>query len=246
MTVAATLLVWSGAAGVICQSPTPSRQRFQVRPVDEAAKDLSLKAFRAELIAAVKRRDAAFVINVAEPTVQAKLQPSLDPTVPRRAGSPESEDWATLEGLLSLGGSFTTVNGAKEVRLEFCAPYTYSAYPVDGSMARITERLAGHDDVPEAGPWVILGARVPVRAEPSTSGKIVKYLSHDLVLTGDQSGTPPTWIGVYVADGIQGWVPATEIRDPNDYHACFAKVGSRWMMTEFDNHRLPWAPLKTK
>ena len=102
--------------------------RFPLLPVDEATHDNSLLKFRAELIAAVKRRDVEGVMR----NVDANVDRSRDKDALRGRLSWNGGDnpsWAHLESALALGGSFTTTRGRVEQRREFCAPYTYSTYP---------------------------------------------------------------------------------------------------------------------
>ena len=137
--------------------------------------------------------------------------------------------------MLSLGGRFTTSRGAQPGRREFCAPYTYSAYP--SQLNSIVEAMAGHDDNPESDPWVILGERVPVLERPTASAPVVGYLSHTLVIPSraESPGSPRVrWREIFMPDGQTGWIPAEQIRNPADYHACFARIDGQWRMTAFN------------
>jgi hypothetical protein len=208
-------------------------KRVQLPPVNEAAQDPSFEAFHRALIEAVKRRDAAFVIESTIPELQGRFSGRLD--LPRSAfvGGREASEWGVLERLLDLGGAFTTTGGKERGRREFCAPYTYSSYPYSALQAP----LAGRDENTEGSPWVILGARVPVHAAPKAGARVLTYLSHDLVIMGGGGEATATagWQDLYTYDGWHGWVRADQVRDPRDYHACFAMIDGRWLMTTFSH-----------
>jgi hypothetical protein len=218
----------------------PSKEPV-LRFVDEAPQDQLFEKFRARFWAAVKARDAESVMRWAVPTLRAHFQQGL--ALPNSAFSgPKYEDaeWAELEKVLSLGGAFTTTRGALAGRREFCAPYTYSAFP--SPLNAIVEKMPGHDANPEGDPWVVLGERVPVLLEPSANAKMVEQLSHNLViLSGAEApGKPPVrWREVFTPSGRRGWVSAEQLRDPSDYHACFAQIDGEWRLASFERHRSP-------
>jgi hypothetical protein len=134
-----------------------TRNEFRLPPLDEAAQDPTFDEFRTRLIAAVKARDAKFVIDAAVPLLQQRFKEGLA-LPPSAFAGPAREDaeWRELERVLLLGGSFTTTRGARRGRREFCAPYAYSTYPTQ--LNAIVESMAGHDVNPEGDPWVILGS----------------------------------------------------------------------------------------
>jgi hypothetical protein len=137
----------------------------------------------------------------------------------------DSAPWKELEDLLSLGGTFTTTRGGRAGRREFCAPYTYSAYPKPPP-----RHLTGETD-----PWVVLGDNVLVRLQRSTAAPIIGRLSYNIIpAVGGFDPDPKTgarWVAVELPNDREGWVLAEHIRDPEDYRACFAFVAGRWEMT---------------
>lgn len=206
----------------------PSRQlRFPFPPVDEARLDPGFKAFRDRFIAAVKARDVSVVLKLMSPQLRSKLESWLSRPRSDFIGGAEQVDWGEFDRLLALGGSFTTWRGAVDGRREFCAPYVYSAYP-----SRIPAPIEGEND-----PWVIIKAHVPVRAEPSLKARVVTYLSYELVKAdgwlGPDQENGLQWAEVALLNGREGYVREGDIRDPTDYHACFAKVDGQWLMTAF-------------
>lgn len=224
----------------IGQQPSPSQEAV-LRFVDEAPQDPLFEKFRARFLASVKARDAESVMGWSTPALQAHFQQGL--ALPKSAFSgPRYEDteWAELEKVLSLGGTFTTTRGALAGRREFCAPYTYSAFP--SPLNAIVEKMPGHDANPEGDPWVVLGERVPVVLEPSANAKIVEQLSHNLVLLSGAEAPgnlPVRWREVFTPGGRRGWIAAEQLRDPADYHACFAQIDGEWRLASFERDRSP-------
>lgn len=212
----------------------PWHKRVQLQPVDEAAQDPSFEAFRRNLVEAVRIRNGAFVIDSAVPELQKRFSGRLDLPSSAFAGGREASEWGELERLLALGGAFTATGGKERSRREFCAPYTYSSFP----RSALVMSFAGENENTEGTPWVIVGARVPVRVAPNDTARILTHLSYDLVIMAAEEGpgSPPVrWRGVYTYDGWKGWVAADRVRDPRDWHACFAMIDGRWLMTDFSH-----------
>jgi hypothetical protein len=132
--------------------------------------------------------------------------------------------WDQLEVILGLGGTFTSSLGAVKGRVEFCAPYPYSAYPVPPPAA-----LRG-----ELEPVVVTARSVPLRARPDHAADTVALVGYELVkYVGGPDPPAPLWYEVEVADGRRGWIESDSVRDPTDYHACFVKIDGRWEMSAF-------------
>lgn len=222
--------------------PPASQAERGVNPVqprllflDEARQDPSLERFRAALMNTVKKRDARRLLEASSHEIQKRFNSGLDPKGTFKPLVYDIE-WQELETILSLGGSFTTRRGSVQGRREFCAPYVYSAYPEP--INTIVERMAGHNENPEGDPWVVLGSKVPIHEKASSNSKVLMYLSHDLVIpTGTESpgSPPPQWFGVYVPGGGIGWIRVEQLRNRDDYHACFAEIGGEWKLVLFEH-----------
>lgn len=213
---------------------------LKLLPVDEAHRDPGFHAFRQQLLSAVDDRDAQFVMSVLAPELHDLGRVLALP--PSAFAPPNREDaaWAEMARVLSLGGSFTTLRGRQEGRLEFCAPYTYSAYPTRAQLIQIVQQIPGHDHNALSDPWVILKDDVGVRAVPDDGAPILRRLSYDLVIpSGGEAGTPVQWRHIYIVQGREGWVRADQIRSPDDYHACFANIEGSWKMTAFERDTSP-------
>jgi hypothetical protein len=200
--------------------------------VDEAQADASLLAFRASLREWLRTRNIQAVAEI----VDADFDSGRGPDTFRRnlsSGTPESSYWTTLISLLELGGAFTTTRGAQPGRREFCAPYIYSKYTKP-----VPNDLSGEID-----PWVVVVDKAPVRRAPSQDSAVLTYMSRELVkMTGEESPGPPPvrWRGVVAPDGRLGWIAAEQVRNAEDYRACFVKKNSTWIMTAFDRGGFPW------
>jgi hypothetical protein len=196
-----------------------SGQVQKLYPVDEAAKDPSFFTFRARLMQAVQRRDAAYLLSIVSPKIETSfggdggIEEFKTMWKPERA---QSEVWSELTKVLSLGGAFDK-DGIFE------APYISAKWPED-------------KDGFELG--VIIGENVRVRAAPQISSSIMRQLSFDIVDVPDWQankarGEKRDWIKVKLSDGQSGYVAEEFIRSPIDYRAGFQKQDGRWLMTFF-------------
>ncbi|HEX2060416.1 MAG TPA: SH3 domain-containing protein [Thermoanaerobaculia bacterium] len=175
--------------------------------VDEASADPALVAYRNELLAAVRRRDADAVVALADPNIRTSFGGSGGSDELRRMlGEPGM--WDDLEQILTNGGTF--LEGSD--RTAFWAPYVYSAWPEE------------HDAFTR---YAVIGDDVPLYDAPD--GKPVATLSRNIVeRASEPSGT---WTRIRTADGRSGFVATKLLRSPVGYRAGFNKDGERWRMT---------------
>lgn len=133
--------------------------------------------------------------------------------------------WQELKNAIVLGGTFDEDN-----RNAYYTPYTFTRFP---------EKYDAFEYA------VITGNKVNIRSEPTTKGKVVAQLSHDVVkivsydrdfgkqtqTIGDQTHA---WQKIQMADGKYGYVWGKFCRTGIDYRAGFAKVRDEgWKMTFF-------------
>lgn len=195
-------------------------QSRKLYPVDEAAKDPSFFTFRAQLIQAVQRRDAIYLLSILSPKISNSFGGSGGVAEFKEMWKPErsqSEVWIELATVLSLGGAFDK-DGS------FLAPYLYAKWPED------------EGDV--FGVGVIVGENVRVRAAPQITASVIRNLSFDIVevpdwKTSKARGEKRNWISIKLSDGQTGYVAQEFIRSPSDYRAVFEKQDGRWVMTAF-------------
>src|SRR5262245_13299488 len=164
---------------------TSSAQVAKLYPVDEAAKDPSFFTFRARLIIAIQKHDAAFVTDILDPKITNSF--GGDGGVAEfketwKLNRPNSELWNELGTCLALGGKFST-DGS------FSAPYVFAAFP---------EQFDSYEYA------AIIGQDVRVRKEPSLKSPVIKMLSFDVVkFTATQE---KNWALITLADNQAGYV----------------------------------------
>ena len=187
-------------------------------PVDEAAKDASFKKFREKLILAVKKEDINFVISILDEKIVNSFGGNDGIQGFKEHWSLASKDtelWETLYNALSMGGSFDVFENEKT----FCAPYVFSAWP---------KNYEAFDYV------AVTGKNVKVREKASIDGKVLEYLSYEVVKKDpDAENSAGEWIKVTTSSGKTGYVSEKFVRSPIDYRACFKKVKGQWRMTVF-------------
>ncbi len=201
-------------------------QERYVKPFDEAKLDLTFVAFRAKLISAAERKDAAYILKIIDPTI--KLSFGGDEGIASfksmwRINDKDSKFWAEFLPVIKNGGRFVRDNGRRQNL--FYAPYSFNGFP---------------DDLDAFEYAMIFGANVNLRKTPSTDGEIIGRLSYNIVKpqyenTDDDPGTEaePKWIRLVTLGGKSGYVHADYVRSPIDYRAGFEKKRGVWKMVTF-------------
>jgi hypothetical protein len=199
-------------------------------PVDAATEDESLRAVRDAALAAAKAKDvSALMPLVSTLVVIGDGGDSSGPLKPRLAewlSNPEYEWWQGLKDALSHGGAFTTTRGSMEGQREFCAPYFYATFPT-----QLPEAVQG-----EATPWVVIGKDVEVHKAADLQSRIVARWSYVIVQANGPDYPDPAnpdilWKGVDFPENSESYVLASRIRNPQDFHVCFAKEWGRWRIS---------------
>jgi len=187
-------------------------------PVDEAAKDPVFFVFRARLLKAIQKRDAAFLLGIVDPKIANNFGGDDGIAHFKRIWHPErptSPVWTELLTALALGGKFGEDKS-------FSAPYLFNGFP---------------DQYDAFEYSAIIDEGVRVRREPNIAAAVVRTLSFDIVRLGEGEAKRSTdkreWIPVVLADGQKGYVASEYIRSAIDYRAIFEKKNGKWMMTAF-------------
>ncbi len=175
---------------------------------DEASRDASFAAYRDQLLAAVRARDAKTVLALSDPNVRTSFgggggRADLEQAL-------QDEVWGELEQLLALGGTFR--DGM------FWAPYVYSAWP------------ESHDAFETLA---VIADDVLLRESADANAPAIANLSRDLVTRASEPGDPGAWTKVTTADGKTGFVESKFVRSPVDYRAGFKRTADGWRMTAF-------------
>ena len=199
-------------------------QLGKVMPVDQADRNPSFLAFRAELLHAVQRQDTAFVLS--------HLYPEIGNSFGGDGGIEEfKEQWFgklmpgyeyTKRDLMSTIEDILTHGGRVEGDSVFIAPYWF------------TEDLP--DDLDSYFHMVIIGESVPVRSSPG-SGALLASLSYDVVADPpdryqiDDVLRPDGWTAIMLRDSTISYVPSAQVRSPIGYRMTFHLEDGRWWIT---------------
>lgn len=206
------------AAKFVEQAPVqlPALPSFgKARPVDEAATNPGLLAFRDTLIAIVARRDSAALHARIAPTIKYSFGDSEGGADGMfrywRQYQSMDELWITLQDVLTHGGRLTGPDA-------FNAPWT--AGPVLPDSIDAFEHL------------VVRDSSVVVRATANAADPGFGTLSYDIVRA---SGELPDslWRGIKLPDGRAGYVESRHIRSPIEWRMGLRRYGSRWLIDFF-------------
>lgn len=183
-------------------------------PVDEAARDPSLVAFRGALLDAVRRRDIEFVLAQADPDIKLSAEGSHGHDVFRRLltdAQGGERIWQELETAIGLGGVFRGDD-------EFCTPYL-SCVVIDPAC-----NCTGYDIV------VMVVPDAKALLEPDDETSVVATLGYDILQIIDLYDG---WALVELPDGGVGFVGRPDFRMPVDYRAQFRQRGDDWRIEAF-------------
>lgn len=194
-------------------------------PVDEAAADVSWQSFKKRLMAAIEKRDRAFVLSILDRNVRNQDARARGIPTFRKQWELDTADspfWSELAVALQLGGAYMTREKEKGVK-EFCAPYLLARWPFD---------------IEPTNHGAIVARDVLVQAEPSSAAESLGTLSYDIVPVSDweiddkTAGAKQKWVRIRY-QGRNGFVPEEQIRSPIEHAACFARGPNGWRMTGF-------------
>jgi hypothetical protein len=201
-----------------------TQERF-VMPVDEAKQDPSFFAFRTKLIAAVDRKDAAYVLSIIDPKIEFSYGGEVGITQFKKEWkqlNKNSEFWNEFAVVIKNGGHF--IGEGRNRLSEFAAPYTFNGFP---------------SDLDGVGNLAIFGSDVNLRKQPNMGSEVVAKLSYNIVeLVEDDKNTAEDqlksgWYRIKTLGGMTGYVKTDFVRADIDYRAGFQKKRGVWKMTFF-------------
>ena len=198
-------------ATTLAQAPAHRR----LLPVDQAATQPDFFTFRAQLLTAIARHDAAALIAVVHPNIKCDFGGGEGKAFFAeywKPSTPGSEVWAELAAVLALGGTFSTSD-------TFVAPYVFSRWPqgVDAF-----EHVA------------VVGDRVRIRTAPRPDAEAAAVSSFEILPLARPSGdTPEEWTAVALAGKKIGYIASRFVRSPIGYRAYFSREDGRWQMLMF-------------
>lgn len=216
-----TLLFFVALLAVFSPNALAQRER-RLLPVDEASRDASFKTFRDKLIAAVRRRDAKYVLSVVDPNIKNGFGGDDGIANFRKRwnlNARSSELWNELLFVLTHGGAFQTEGDGKT----FTAPYMFSNFP---------------DNLDAFEYSAVTENRVGLYAKPSTASRLVANLSYHLVKVDFQNSVKNkadeyAWLKVTTLGGKTGYAQEKFVRSSVDYRAAFEKKRGQWKMVFF-------------
>lgn len=199
----------------LLQAAAGSAQVGKLLPVDEAVRDPQLFAFRAQLQAAIARRDVQAVLDVVHPNIKNTFGGDDGIESFKRRWKLESGDsrlWDELGTVLALGGSFRDKDN-------FVAPYVFSEWP---------ERFDAFEHA------AVVGTGVRVRSQPDAQGAILTALTFDVVQVQPRSpGLADDWTPMKLRDGRKGYIASRYVRSSVDYRASLSRENGRWRLNFF-------------
>lgn len=194
-------------------------QTTKLRPVDEAGRDPAFAAYRKQLLQAIERRDADYVVAQSSPEVKLSFggQYGRDMLRDSLTGAQDWQGetyWKELQTVIELGGVFLG-DGS------FCTPYL-ACMDVPGC--------------PDCDPYetvYVTGANVPARSTPDPAASVVLRLTYDVLRLDVDSYNGQDWYPVMLPPGRIAYVSHDDARMAVDYRARFEKTAEGWRMTVF-------------
>lgn len=198
-------------------------QERRLPPVDEAAKDGTWTSFRAQLLAAVEKRDLQHVMGVIDRDVRNGSDSPRGIEEFRTRWHLDEADtpfWRELAAALVLGSAWLERDDQPR---ELCAPYVLGKWP------RELDPLAN---------GVVTARAAPVKADPSAQARTLATVTHVLLPVTDwevddkDAGSKQKWVRVRYR-GRDAFIAEEHMRSPIEHAACFAKTELGWRMTVF-------------
>lgn len=197
---------------VLCSVTVVADESVQLKPEDEAERDLSLIEFRESLLLSVQRREPEQFVTMLDYNINngTGTLPGIKSFVQKwRPEAGDSELWSVLEPILTMGGGFVR----SERGVQFCAPYVFTHFP---------------DKYDIFGYGAVVKADVFLMAEPTSASAQLARVDYQVLKVTDWRRVPDShgtegrsWLQVSLPDGKKGYVLKDSIRSPSDYSACF-------------------------
>lgn len=183
-------------------------------PVDQAASVPDFFSFRAQLQAAVARRDVVSILSALNKDVKLSFGEDSGADDFKRMWKPTAPDstlWEVLATTLALGGTFGQ-DGS------FTAPYVFTRWPQDKDAF---DYLAA------------IGSGIRVRGAPDANSGVVGSLDFSIVERAEETSTDSKWVKIKLNSDRTGFVDSKFLRSPVDYRINFAKLEGRWQIVFF-------------
>jgi hypothetical protein len=190
--------------------------RFE--PHDEA--NASFRAFRERTLAALARRDTAYLHSIVAPEIRTSFGDGGglgDFKEMWKTSEASSPVWETLRRVLEMGGKQTSDS-------MFTAPYVYAFWP---------------DSIDAFSHIAVTTSNASVHALPNTGSPTLGSVRHSILravewtnVPGDAVPSDTSWVKVEWGDG-SGWLRVADAWSPVSWRAMFARRGERWLLVLF-------------
>lgn len=188
----------------------------QLHLVDQVPRHSDFWQFRQRLREAINAHNAQYIRNVADPNI--KLTFAYPTTLENLdIDNSKSPFWAQMAKIFSQG----------------CAQYSNIKFEEVWVCPAIFEHW--NEQVGYNNKVAVLGNKVNVYSQPSSSSKIVYILADEavnLAKTTSQIHKLDGWIKVILPTGNAGYVSAQHVYNQSE-HAIFRKINGEWKMTYF-------------
>jgi hypothetical protein len=199
-------------------APPPVTGLPKLLPVDQA--DASFSAFRSEVLAALQRKDTAYLYRMLAPEIKIGFGGGDSIAGFKQLWQPSNSQslvWDVLTRTLSMGGKLTDST--------FVFPYVYAFWPdsIDAfeHIAITGENVLAHEDADEQSPAVATLSRDIVAVE-SWQG------------LGDKGvPTRASWAQIKLPSGSTAFVNGLSAYSPVSWRGFFQKRGGRWVLIIF-------------
>jgi hypothetical protein len=203
-------------SGALVRGPAVDSGAPRLEPRDEA--NASFRAFRERLLAALARRDTAFLHGIVAPEIRTNFGADggiEDFKSMWKTADASSEVWATLDRLLRMGGKHSSDS-------MFYAPYVYAFWP---------------DSIDAFSHVAVTGANVAVRSDRQSRSPVLGTASHSIFKAAEWTGIPgdviasdTSWVRVELPDKRSGWLSVGDVYSPVSWRTAFARRGDQWVM----------------
>jgi hypothetical protein len=207
----------AAADSTVAPSPAIDSGAPRLEPRDEA--NASFREFRERLLAALGRKDTAFLHSVVAPEIRTSFGADggiRDFKEMWKTADSSSAIWATLSRVLQMGGKH-------DADTSFFAPYVFAFWP---------------DSIDAFSNVAVTSANAAIRARPEARAEVIGTAYHSILRVLEWNGipadvTPSSWARIELPDKRTGWMASGEVYSPVSWRAAFVRRGQQWVMILF-------------
>ena len=205
------------AESAAARAPAVDSGAPRLEPRDEA--NASFREFRERLLAALARRDTAFLYGIVSPEIRTSFGADgglQDFKSMWKTADSSSAVWTTLSRVLRMGGRH-------DADTSFFAPYVYAFWP---------------DSIDAFSYVAVTSASAAVRARPEMQAEVIGSANYSILRVLEWSGipadvTPSSWVRIELPDKSSGWMAGGDVYSPISWRAAFVRRGDQWVIILF-------------